>query len=65
MDCLQAFLANGPQTSRDIWAVAQRQGMSARALKLGKRALEIECRRVQPPPSGLILQRYGERFLCL
>jgi AAA domain len=43
---LLEFLAEGPRTSQDLWAAAQKRGLSARTLQRAKQALGIRCRRV-------------------
>lgn len=40
-DFLRAVLADGPRTSRDIWEVAQEQGLAERTLNRAKRELKV------------------------
>jgi hypothetical protein len=43
---LGQFLASGPRTSQDIWAAAQKAGLSSRTMQRAKASLNIRCRRV-------------------
>ena len=43
---LEQFLADGPQTSRAIWAAAQEQGLSSRTLNRAKKEMEIRSQQV-------------------
>jgi hypothetical protein len=43
---LQAFLKDGPRTTRDIWAAAQEQHVKARTLARARKHLQIRSVRV-------------------
>jgi hypothetical protein len=43
---LQEFLRDGPHTSREIWAAAQRKNLSARTLERARKELAIRCETV-------------------
>jgi hypothetical protein len=45
-DFLAAVLEDGPRTSRDLWALAQEQGLSERTLYRAKEALGVRCQQV-------------------
>jgi RecA-family ATPase len=45
-DFLAAALEAGPLTSRELWALAQEQGLSERTLHRARQVLEIRCVRV-------------------
>ena len=46
VDFLTAFLADGPRTSREVWAAAQEQGLSERTIERAKHELAVRSVRV-------------------
>jgi AAA domain len=46
VEFLQALLREGPHTSRDIWTLAQKEGLSKRTLARAKQRLRIRSERV-------------------
>src|SRR4029077_12398873 len=44
-DALAAFLAEGPKTSRHVWVMAEREGISERTLRWAKAVLDVRTKR--------------------